>query len=188
MYLGKLRNEHDRGVHMFMLGGLIGLVLYALAGLWYLDANSRFSKRILGYGLDGLPSGADFARTALPNTMKMLRASRTPLADPTAERERLLMVRRYRICIGLIFAFPALALIFELVGLVYPYFLRGGLIGLLILGTCLSIMAYRSVKVARLAYHYGSGASIRKRDLLISITGIFMIFAILLAMLAWSSR
>ena len=71
---------------MFAIGLVVGLALFIATGFWYRQPNSRFSSRILGRDVDEPQGTVQFLRGAAQETVRVLRASRTPSLDAVVER------------------------------------------------------------------------------------------------------
>ena len=157
---------------MFALGMLVDFVLAGIALLWYQSANARFSGRVLGYDPKDWQSDSErFRHEASDATRKVLRAWKKPLSDPTAEHDRVVMDHRFRIYGGLMVAFVAIPLTFELLGQIFPVFLRGGVVGIGILGAFMAMLVYRVWQIALVLRAYGEGTSLARGRLLFASGG-----------------
>jgi succinate dehydrogenase hydrophobic anchor subunit len=149
-------------------GILVGLLLGALIGAWYVAANRRYSVRVLGYDPIGpQPVGIN----GPTDTARMLRAIRTPNADPDAEHERILVRRRFAVAVAFLPVFVLLPLVFDVIGAALAG-MRGGVVGTALVLVVIGLLVHRSVGVARVEYDYGNGAMLRRRDLAFAIGGV----------------
>jgi hypothetical protein len=173
---------------MFAIGLVVGLALFIATGFWYRQPNSRFSSRILGRDVDEPQGTVQFLRGAAQETVRVLRASRTPSLDAVVERDRQLMSRRYRILAGLVLTFVCFPLLFELLGLVIPVLLRGGAAGVLFIAFALALLLYSAFGIAKPVIAYGNGEPLELRFVVTSALRIAAVAAVLVAILALAAR
>ena len=169
---------------MIELGIVVAFAVFVAAMLWYKRANDRFSERVLGHD----PSRSSDPREILRDSSQVLRAWQTPIGDPDTERGRRLNDHRFRVMAGLVLMIAVIPLAFELIGLVSPYFARGGPIGLLILALALVMLLYRCYGIAQALVAYGNGSSLDRRSLVTSVLGAGAVIAVLLVVLVISVR
>jgi hypothetical protein len=169
---------------MFAIGMLVGLAVLSAAAIWYRAPNARFSSRVLDGDLRGqLNDSTRFLRNASGDVDRVLDAARTTSSDPVAERDRVLMVRRYRIGVALVAVFAAFPFGFELIGLDAPFFLREGMVGIGLLVVAVGLLVHRVVGIARPVIAYGEGRPLDRHAIVVSSLGAVAIGVVLLVIL-----
>jgi len=169
---------------VIVLGIIVALALFVVSGLWYREANARFSRDVLGYDLGTGPTEIrDFVRRAPGATSQVLRAWRTTSPDPAIERDRQLMTRRFRVVVSLVPICGLLPLVFGLLGQVGPLLIRQSLVGLFIFALAVALLLHRSAAIARVVVAYGNGRELDRQSLVISSLGVAAVTATLLVVL-----
>jgi len=152
-------------------GILVGLIIGATVGVWYFTANRRFSVRVLGYDPIAPRSTGDVVTNAPDETSRILSAFRSPSEDAETERERILATRRFVVFVAYLPVFVLLPLVFDVTAAALIA-VRAAVVGIVIVLTAVGLVVHRSVAVARIAYSYGNGGSLRGGELASAIAGV----------------
>jgi hypothetical protein len=156
---------------MEAVGILAGLTLAAAVGYWYVVANRRLSRLVLGYDPATREDLREFLADAPGDTARMLQATWTPNTDRAIEHERVVMTRRLRIFVGVIPAFVTLPFLFDSAYRSVA-FGRGGPFGSALALLIVAILVYHALRVGQVAYAYGSGLPLRLRQFAVTLAGV----------------